>query len=569
MVDIAIELQSQIATPPAGVHEAPNAEGWTKPAAPKLAPHFDPNDPEPEHRIGIGYVSLFNAYNLGIRYIHALTQARGYTSPLIFFGKISANDVTEPTEVDFENMFRILKKDDCRLIAISVSCSSYYDMAVEITRRIREQMPQSKVLWGGVHVTLCPEDCIKHADYVCLGEGEMTTLELARCLSRGEEPDRIQSLWIRKSNGTIQTNPMREVVRNLDELPFPTWDDRDKHIVMRGQYRQEEIGKNDPYIITMTMRGCPFKCTYCINNRYHNDYREEGMGSLRQRSPQNVIDELRKARDLMPNFDQKVIAFYDDVFSVQVDWITEFADLYTAEFTNRFWCYFHPNLIQEPIIQQLKRMGLTHIDIGIQTGSERIRREYYHRPEKDDFVRNAMAMLQRNEVSVALDVITDIPWETDEDRRESLEFFLSLPKPYEVLFYSLIWFPKVDLTVRALQEGIITRDDVEDRSKKTFEQFVATLDWDGRTPKQMFWIALYYMAARGVYSADFIRWLSKQEWLIRFPQITRYLHWQQNRVIQVKKGFKALGWLATGKMSPKALMARLSNYYIWEAPFGK
>ncbi|MEO7994548.1 MAG: cobalamin-dependent protein, partial [bacterium] len=372
------EVISQIATPPQGVHDAaPSNDGWTAPVAPQLQPMFRLDDPEPENRIGVGYVSLFNAYNLGIRYIHALTQSKGYPSPLVFFGKISANDVTEPIEVDFDNLFKVLKKDDCRLIAVSVSCSSYYDMAVEITRRIRTEMPEAKILWGGVHVTLCPEDCIKHADYVCLGEGETTTLELARCLSRGEEPDRIQSLWIKRANGSIQTNPMREVVRDLDDLPFPTWDDRDKHIVMRGQYKAEEIGKNDPYIITMTMRGCPFKCTYCINNRYHNDYREEGMGSLRARSPQNVIDELRKARDLMPNFSSKVIAFYDDVFSVQLDWITEFANLYCAEFTNRFWCYFHPNLIQQPIIEQLKRMGLTHIDVGIQTGSERIRREYY------------------------------------------------------------------------------------------------------------------------------------------------------------------------------------------------
>ena len=565
---VTTDIEKNVATPPEGTgHES--SGDWAGSVTPEPLAEFDLNAPEPENQIGIGYISLYNAYNLGIRYIHALTQDKGYPSPLIFFGKISANDVTEPSETDFKNLFKVLNDHNTKLIAISVSCSSYYDMAVELSARIRKEMPDAKILWGGVHVTLCPEDCIEHADYVCMGEGETATLELARFLSEGKEPDRIGSLWIRKADGSIQTNPMREVVRDLDDLPFPTWDDKDKHIVMRSQYKKEEIGKNDPYIITMTMRGCPFKCTYCINNRYHNDYRQEGMGSLRQRTPQNVIDELLAAKELLPNFDQKVIAFYDDVFSVQLDWITEFAELYTKQFTNRFWCYFHPNLIQEGIINQLQRMGLTHIDIGIQTGSERIRREYYHRPEKDDFVRNSMEMLQKNGVSVAIDVITDIPWETDEDRRESLEFFLSLPKPYEILFYSLIWFPKVDLTVRALQEGIITRDDVEDKAKKTFEQFVATLDWDGRTPKQMFWIALYYMAAKGVYSNDFIRWLSKQQWLIKFPAAVRYLHWQQQRIIQLQKGFKALNWLATGKLSPKALMARLSNYYIWEAPFGK
>ena len=517
----------------------------------------------------IALISLYNAYNLGIRYIHSLLKSRGYNVHLIFFGRISANDAVVPTETDYENLMRILREYDVKLVAMSLSCTTYFEVGTEIARRIRKEMPGVPQLWGGVHVTLCPEDSIEHANYICLGEGEYPTLELVEAMIRDEDAKNIPSLWIRNSNDEIIKNEMRPVIEDLDALPFPTWDDEQKWVVLNGTVKNEEIAKYDTWVFTMTSRGCPFHCTYCVNNCYHRNFREQGMNRMRFRSVDNVIKELRFMRETVDNFTLRHIGFYDDEFSVSEAWIKDFVEEYSKEFKNTFWCYFHPNLIKEEIIIPLKKMGLTQIDMGVQTGSQRVRKDVYKRPESDDKIRDVMRMLQKNKISVALDVITDNPYETEDDKQASLEFFLSLPRPYEVNFYSLIWFPKVELTEWALRDGYITRDDVEDRAKKTMEQFVATFKYKKRSKTEAFWIALYFMAARGIYPKWFIRFLSRQKYLKDAPWVMMFFYRLMNLINMVRKVFRALWYLITGKLTIAQIRTRWTNYLVWEKPFEK
>lgn len=517
----------------------------------------------------IALISLYNAYNLGIRYIHAMLKDQGYNVQLIFFGRISANDAVVPSEKDFENLMNILRDNKIKFIGMSVSCSTYFEAGCEIATRIKNEMPEITQLWGGVHATLCSEDCLEYADFVCKGEGEYPTLDLVNALIKGEDTSKIDSIWFNDQNGEIVENPIRHVIRDLDALPYPTWDDDGKWVVLNDEVINEEIAKRDTWVFTMTSRGCPFQCTYCVNNAYHLHYKEQGMNKMRFRSVDNVIEELRAMRDTVDNFNQRHIGFYDDEFSVSMEWITEFSEKFTSEFDNTFWCYFHPNLIKEEMVVPLKNMGLTQIDMGVQTGSDRVRKDIYHRPESNAKILSIMKMLQRNKISVALDVITDNPYETEEDKIESLDFFLSLPRPYEINFYSLIWFPGVELTEWALRDGHITRDDVEDRSKKTMEQFVATFKWDKRTDEDTFWIMLYFMAARGIYCRGFIHFLSKQTWIKKNIWILKFLYRLMNLLNMMKKGFKAIWFLLTGKMSISQIKTRWSNYLVWEKPFEK
>ncbi|MCD6217509.1 B12-binding domain-containing radical SAM protein [bacterium] len=517
----------------------------------------------------IALISLYNAYNLGIRYIHALLKDQGYNVQLIFLGRISANDAVVPSEKDYENLLNILRDNKIKFVGMSISCSTYFETGCEIAKRIKNEMPEITQLWGGVHATLCSEDCLEYADFVCKGEGEYPTLDLVNALIRKGDTSKIDSIWFKDSSGEIVKTQIRHVITDLDVLPYPTWDDDGKWVVLNDEVINEEIAKRDTWVFTMTSRGCPFHCTYCVNNAYHLHYSEQGMNKMRFRSVDNVIDELRIMRDTVDNFKHRHIGFYDDEFSVSKEWITEFSKKFTAEFDNTFWCYFHPNLIKEEMVVPLRNMGLTQIDMGVQTGSDRVRKDIYHRPESNAKILSVMKMLQQNKISVALDVITDNPYENEEDKIESLDFFLSLPRPYEINFYSLIWFPGVELTQWALRDGHITRDDVEDRSKKTMEQFVATFKWDKRTDADTFWIMLYFMAARGIYNRGFIHFLSTQTWIKKNIWILRFLYRLMNLLNMMKKGFKAIWYLLTGKMSISQIKTRWSNYLVWEKPFEK
>jgi hypothetical protein len=119
-----------------------------------------PISDEQKKNYPIALISLYNAYNLGIRYIHAMLKAKGYNVHLIFFGRISANDAQIPSEQDYANLLKILKDHDVKFVGLSLSCTTYYEVGTEISKRIRKEMPGIVQLWGGVHTTICPEDCI-------------------------------------------------------------------------------------------------------------------------------------------------------------------------------------------------------------------------------------------------------------------------------------------------------------------------------------------------------------------------------------------------------------------------
>jgi hypothetical protein len=88
----------------------------------------------------------------------------------------------------------------------------------EITERLKREFPRVPVIWGGIHPTINPEDCIRWTDMVCIGEGEHPMVELAA------DPERtdVAGVWRRK-NGTIIRNPIRALEQNLDALPFADW----------------------------------------------------------------------------------------------------------------------------------------------------------------------------------------------------------------------------------------------------------------------------------------------------------------------------------------------------------
>ena len=113
--------------------------------------------------------------------------------------------------------------------------------------------------------------------------------------------------------------------------------------------------------------------------------------------------------------------------------------------------------------------------MGIQSGSERIRRDCYERETSNEEIIEACEILARHGVSRNLDFIGDNPYETEADRRETLDLLCRLPKPFYFNYFSLTYFPGVDLTERALRDGFIGPDDVEDVAQKGYHLWGGSL----------------------------------------------------------------------------------------------
>lgn len=199
----------------------------------------------------------------------------------------------------------------------------------------------------------------KGADFVLLGEGEQTLLELVTAIRGGHENfSSIPGLaWLQ--NAMPLRSPARKVMKDLDSLPLPAWD-----LVDIEGYRKIWMSHHGYFSLNVsTTRGCPFKCNWCAKPIYGNRYNA--------RSPQHVVREIKWLRDEY-HFDH--IWMCDDIFGLRPGWVNEFADEVEKEGLRfRFKIQSRADLLlQENYVQALARAGCDDVWMGAESGSQKI-----------------------------------------------------------------------------------------------------------------------------------------------------------------------------------------------------
>lgn len=197
------------------------------------------------------------------------------------------------------------------------------------------------------------------ADFVLIGEGELTLLELIHEITfNTKDFGGIPGLAFIKNGQPVKTFK-RNVMRELDTLPLPAWD-----LVNIEPYRAMWLKSSGYFSLNMaTTRGCPFKCNWCAKPIYGNRYNS--------RSPENVVHELKW---LQEKFQFEHIWFCDDIFGLKPGWVKKFADLVERE-NLRFKFKIQARadlLLQDDYIKDLARAGCHNIWMGAESGSQRI-----------------------------------------------------------------------------------------------------------------------------------------------------------------------------------------------------
>jgi len=484
-------------------------------------------------------ISLYSTDAIGLRYIKAVMNGHGYEVPLIFFKeKYLASDLMSlPTEKEYQQVIDLLKKLEPDLVGVSLR-SSFFRIAYELTRRVRKEL-SIPVIWGGTHPTVAPEESIKIADMICIGEGEYPLLELAERISNSKDYSDVQSLWVRKG-GQIFKNDVRPLLQDLDSLPFPDYGDDDKYFVENDGIISRDPGLETFNLNIMASRGCPYHCSYCCNSIFKDLYKGKGK-RVRRRSVENVIDEIFALKDKFKNI--KRIDFIDEVFAWDKEWTKRFTGRYQMEVGLPFQCAQHPNMVDRDILVMLKDAGLERVEVGVQSGSERIRKGYFERPVSNEKLQQTSQFLKQMGIVPFYDFIVDNPFETDEDKREGLEFLLTFPRPFHLHVFSLIFFPNTVITKRALEAGLIAENQVEGYSEQTFNQMFVTLRHP-RPSNNQFWICLYSLASKSFVPKSLIRWLSRRNFLKNNPKPLVVFADLANTF---KLGTIAFKWLLEGK----------------------
>ncbi len=371
----------------------------------------------------------------------------------------------ETTGKDVEALLNQLRKLNPVLIGINVK-SAHFQVAKLITASIRAKF-KCPIIWGGPHPTIDPENCLKHVDMVCVGEGFDTLLELSQRILQHKSYNNIRNIWF-NDEGEIIKNELRAQIDNLDILPYASYDNENKFYIDNGCLQQEknydQLGfslTDDPlksFHHTMTAFGCPMNCSYCINS-FRCD-------KFRRRSVSNVIGELIEAKEKNPNL--KFLFFWDNIFTVNKRWCLEFSEAYREKIHLPFFAYLYPhyNFIDKEGMFALRKAGWEIVNVGIQSGCPKIRRELYNRRESNEEILEAARRLNELRFKPRYDFIKNNPLEGTEELKETFNLVLRLPKPFVCQVFNLCFFPNYRLTKIFLEKNLISSKDIEGSDEK-------------------------------------------------------------------------------------------------------
>jgi anaerobic magnesium-protoporphyrin IX monomethyl ester cyclase len=247
------------------------------------------------------------------------------------------------------------------LVAFSATTLAF-PWVVNCLRWLREAGIKTPTICGGAHPSVDAEHAIQAEglDMICLGEGEGALLDLVDALESGRPHHQIENLWV-KHDGEIHRNQLRGLVQDLDTLaPY----DRDDWL----NYPQL-LHERDGEAIVIASRGCPFKCTYCVNHFYMELFPDKQY--VRFRSPDNVIAELVSLVEKYPFI--RGFHFDDDILYMRKSWSIEFTEKYKKALGLPFVCNMRPNICSREIVKLMKEANCHKVMVGLESGNEYIR----------------------------------------------------------------------------------------------------------------------------------------------------------------------------------------------------
>ncbi len=313
---------------------------------------------------------------------------------------------------------------------------SYYQ---KLNLKIRENIDSFSV-FGGPHCTIYPDFINEEGvDAICIGEGEDAIVELVQNLQEKKDITNIPNIWVKKDK-TIYKNEIRNLVSNLDSIPFPDYE-------LINKYR---FFRNSGVYYIMTSRGCPYNCTYCINHFYRRLYKDKGK-YIRRRSTDNVIEELLLAKN---TYKSKLIIFNDDIFTLDREWLKEFSSKYKDFISLPFDAYTRVDTIDEELVIILSDMGCKTLYFGIESGNTKLRNEILNKKITDEQIIKASLLIKKYKIKSLSFNMLNLPGESLSEAFETvtINFQSKVDYPMGFVFQP---FPNIDLTNYAIKLNLL------------------------------------------------------------------------------------------------------------------
>ena len=383
---------------------------------------------------------------VGVRTLSACLREAGFETHIVFMATL--DDCF--AGFHWEDLIAICQ--DAGLFGISCMTLAVR-MAVEVKKRLEEKL-DIPVIAGGIHASMDPESLLSHFAYICHGEGEDLIVEFARRLQNHASVADIPGLW-GHAGGERICNPAVPLRRDINQYPLPDYDLAHQHILEADRLVQARPVPGHISIdnfVVLGSRGCPHKCAYCCNSRIKECF--PWRRKVFQYSVDSLIRHMAAIRRIFP----EVRSFWiedDTFFAKDLSEIGIFAQRYRAEIAMPFMILISPWTYDRDKLEVLIDAGLTSLIMGIQSGSERINRELYHRHmtnEKLLDIANSLSMYEN--MLPCYDFIGMNPFEHRPDLIDTIRFMRRLPAPCRIFNNSLAFYPGTELHSRAINSSM-------------------------------------------------------------------------------------------------------------------
>ena len=330
--------------------------------------------------------------NHGLCYLSAAAKKAGHSVCLIDLRELSGWD-------DVRSELITADPDVVGITMMSVD----FDYAIGVAKTARQALPKAKIVVGGPHPSIMPEELASNSDidYIMAGEGEISFIKLIEDIQKGVPRQKI----------IIGEHP------DPDKLPFA---DRD---LFRFAESPIENILRPPFVTVIAGRGCIYNCSFC------QPAERKIFGSkIRRRSVANVIEELKILRD---KYDFQSFMFHDDCLTEDRRWIIEFCKEYRKNrFNKPFVCQSRADIIckNEDMVKLMKRSGLAMFLIGFESGNDRILK-FLRKGTTAAINYKAAKICKRYGIRIWANYMLGIPSETNEEAMDTVNMIRTI-KPY-------------------------------------------------------------------------------------------------------------------------------------------
>ncbi|MBU7042697.1 MAG: cobalamin B12-binding domain-containing protein [Theionarchaea archaeon] len=343
---------------------------------------------------------------LGICSLAAVLEEAGHDVQLVDLAVI---------KWDFEWLKNKLRSFTPDIFGISALTASF-PRTLLISHFLHEEFPDIPIVLGGIHPTFTDEKTLSENDEIDIivrREGEITFLELLKAMEKGTSFKSIDGLTYREDGRIIRT-PDRPFIKDLDSLPIPAYHLLDTIDIYNKVQSQ----------LIVSSRGCPNHCIFCSTSAYWGHF-------WRGMSPPRVLQEMDI---LVHEYNATRIVFGDDLFTLNKKRVHQICDGLQERGNYVEWlCSVRADSINLELLKHMKAARCVGVFIGVESGRQESLDKMNKRTTVNDNIQ-AVKMCKQANLETTTSFLLGLPWETEDNIRETIDFAVNKLGSSEVIW---------------------------------------------------------------------------------------------------------------------------------------